>query len=34
MTVNMQLPSEVAAKSVGEKRAPLPWLSIGASVEI
>jgi hypothetical protein len=32
--VNMQLPSAVATKSVGEKYSPLPLLSGGASVMI
>ncbi len=32
-TSPMQVPSAVASKSVGEKLAPLPLLSIGASVK-
>src|SRR5690606_23665671 len=34
ITVSIQLASEVASKSVGEKEAPSPWLSGGASVII
>jgi len=32
MVVNMQAARDVPMRSVGEKRAPLPWLSVGASV--
>ena len=30
----MQTPSDVAARSVGEKELPSPWLSTGAAVRI
>ena len=30
--VRMQVLRAVATRSVGEKRSPLPWLSVGASV--
>ena len=32
MIVRMQVLSAVATRSVGEKRSPWPWLSVGASV--
>jgi len=32
MMVSMQLARAVATRSVGENPAPLPWLSVGASV--
>ena len=32
MIVRMQVLRDVATRSVGEKRSPLPWLSMGASV--
>jgi hypothetical protein len=32
MIVSMQVLRAVATRSVGEKRSPLPWLSVGASV--
>src|SRR6478735_12476774 len=32
ITVSMQVASDVASRSVGEKRSPLPLLSVGASV--
>jgi hypothetical protein len=32
MMVSIQLASEVASRSVGEKWVPSPWLSFGASV--
>jgi len=34
MVVNMQLANDSANKSVGENASPLPWLSVGASVNI
>jgi hypothetical protein len=34
IVVSMQLASAVAMRSVGEKRSPFPWLSVGASVSI